>query len=454
MKTVAECIKYAEDHLEVRYATSNGAYTAGRFIDKPEGDVNHSVGCAQPSAEVFFNTMNKSSAGWGVNAILGDFHTGEGRIIQTLPLNARPWGCGSGSKGSWNNTKIQWEVCEPAGHTYAGGTMIGYDVAKNQTFFDRMWKMLVAWNVYMVVKFGFPVSGISDHAESHKAGYGSNHADMGQWLPKHGKSMDALRAEVKAILDAQESSTTEGYTKIMGGSKAIAAQMKAYILSIKPDVAQSVLDMIPLYLSEGDAEGVRGDVAFAQSCLETGNFGFAGSAVTLDQNNFCGMGVTSNGVKGNSFDTPQLGIRAQIQHLKAYASTEGLKNTLIDPRFQYVTRGCAQYVEWLGQQENPNGKGWAAGAGYGSKILTILGKILAVTVEEKKEEAQVSEKRYNAVAEMPSYVQATIVKMIDKGIIGGAGTKKDGNGRPADLDLSIDMLRVFVTNDRAGLYER
>ena len=87
------------------------------------------------------------------------------------------------------------------------------------------------------------------------------------------------------------------------------------------------------------------------------------------------------------------GIRAQIQHLKAYASTEGLKNAVIDPRFQYVTRGCAQYIEWLGQQENPNGKGWAAGAGYGSKILTILGKILAVTVEEKKEETEVSEKR-------------------------------------------------------------
>ncbi len=68
--------------------------------------------------------------------------------------------------------------------------------------------------------------------------------------------------------------------------------------------------LIPLYLSEGKAEGVRGDIAFAQSCLETGNFGFSGSAVTLDQNNFCGMGVTSNGMKGNFFDTPQLGIRA------------------------------------------------------------------------------------------------------------------------------------------------
>ena len=109
----------------------------------------------------------------------------------------------------------------------------------------------------------------------------------------------------------------------------------------------------------------RGDIAFAQSCLETGNFTFSGSAVTLSQNNFCGMGVTSNGMKGNSFGTPQLGIRAQVQHLKAYASTDALKNACIDPRFKYVTRGCAEYAEWLGQKENPAGKGWAAGAGYG-----------------------------------------------------------------------------------------
>lgn len=204
MMTVQECIAWVESHLEVRYATSNGAYTSGRKIN-PQGAVNHSVGCAQPSAEVFFKLMNKSDAGWGVNAILGDFHQGDGRIILCLPYDARPWGCGSGKKGSWNNTKIQWEVCEPAGHTYAGGTMINYNVEKNQTFFDRMWKMLVAWNVYIVKKFGYPISGISDHAESYKAGYGSNHADMGQWLPKHGKSMDALRAEVAQILNNEGS---------------------------------------------------------------------------------------------------------------------------------------------------------------------------------------------------------------------------------------------------------
>ena len=144
----------------------------------------------------------------------------------------------------------------------------------------------------------------------------------------------------------------------------------------------------------------------------------------------------------------QLGIRAQIQHLKAYANTDPLKNPCIDPRFKYVARGSAAYVEWLGQKENPNGKGWASGAGYGEKILTILKAILA-TKEPEKEEPKV---RYNKIADMPDYAKPTITKMVKKGFIGGAGKAKDENGLPADLDLSLDMIRVFVTNDRAGLY--
>ena len=65
------------------------------------------------------------------------------------------------------------------------------------------------------------------------------------------------------------------------------------------------------------------------------------------------------------------------------------------------------------------------------------------------------ERRYNKIAEMPSYAQPTIIKMVDGGFIGGTGSgAKDENNRPADLDLSIDMIRVFVTNDRAGLYDK
>ncbi len=181
----------------------------------------------------------------------------------------------------------------------------------------------------------------------------------------------------------QNETGVTGYTKIAGRSKATAEQMRKYIKEKNPKVPKSVLKMIPLYLSEGECEGIRGDVAFAQSCLETGNFTFQGSAVTLDQNNFCGMGVTANGMKGNSFKNPKTGIRAQIQHLKAYANSEALKNPCVDSRFQYVERGAAKYVEYLGIQENPKGKGWAAGAGYGQKIMAIYRAILKMSGEKE-----------------------------------------------------------------------
>lgn len=209
-----------------------------------------------------------------------------------------------------------------------------------------------------------------------------------KWLSDDSNLQKLAKAEAECIASYYGVTKVEEttLTKIMGNSAATVEQMAAYIKAKNSEIAQSVIDMLPFYLSEGKAEGVRGDIVFAQSCLETGNFGFPGSAVTLDQNNFCGMGVTSNGMKGNSFDTPQLGIRAQIQHLKAYASTEKLKNECIDPRFKYVTRGCAEYVEWLGQKENPNGKGWAAGVGYGAKITAILNAIIGTKTEAAETE--------------------------------------------------------------------
>ena len=249
----------------------------------------------------------------------------------------------------------------------------------------RTYEAAVELFAMLCQKYGLDPLGagvIVSHKEGCKLGIASNHGD-----PEHlwtqlslPYTMDTFRAAVKAAMGGSSSAPAGvSGTKIMGAAVATAEQMTAYIKAKNPQVAQSVLGMVPLYLSEGAVEGVRGDIAFAQSCLETGNFGFAGSAVTLDQNNFCGMGVTANGLKGNSFDTPQLGIRAQVQHLKAYASTEPLKNECIDPRFKYVVRGCAEMVEWLGQQENPQGKGWATGAGYGEKIVTILNAILATT---------------------------------------------------------------------------
>ena len=190
--------------------------------------------------------------------------------------------------------------------------------------------------------------------------------------------------------------------KIMGKSQASIEQVRAYIKKMNPKVSDSVIKMIPLYITEGAAEGVRGDIAFAQSCLETGNFTFSGSAVTLSQNNFCGLGVTKTGMRGNSFKTPAEGIRAQIQHLQAYASTDRLKNRCVDPRYTYVNRGCAEYVEYLGIQENPKGQGWASGNNYGQKIINILNDILSIKASKK------------ALKTEKESVTMNIIKMISK----------------------------------------
>ena len=85
------------------------------------------------------------------------------------------------------------------------------------------------------------------------------------------------------------------------------------------------------------------------------------------------------GVQGNSYPDVRTGIRAQVQHLKAYACTENLNENCVDTRFDMVRRGSAPYVEWLGIQENPNGGGWAAGADYGSKLRRLLADLKGET---------------------------------------------------------------------------
>ena len=78
-------------------------------------------------------------------------------------------------------------------------------------------------------------------------------------------------------------------------------------------------------------------------------------------------------------------IAVSYTHLDVY-KRQDLKSECVDPRFKYVTRGCAEYVEWLGQKENPDGKGWAAGAGYGAKIITILNTMIGIKSETTEPE--------------------------------------------------------------------
>ena len=132
-----------------------------------------------------------------------------------------------------------------------------------------------------------------------------------------------------------------------------------------------------IYYEEAESEGIRAEVAFCQAMKETGWLQFGGD-VKVSQCNFAGLGATGGGASGVTFKDVRTGIRAHIQHLKAYANDEPLNNKLVDPRFGYVERGCAPYVEWLGQKENPEGKGWATAKGYGQSIVSMIEKLLAI----------------------------------------------------------------------------
>lgn len=243
--------------------------------------------------------------------------------------------------------------------------------------------------------------------------------------------------------------------KIMGKSQASIEQMRTYIKEVNPQVPDSVVKMIPLYIAEGTAEGVRGDIAFAQSCLETGNFTFNGSAVALSQNNFCGMGVTKTGMKGNSFKTPAEGIRAQIQHLQAYACTDRLKQKCIDPRYTYVNRGCAEYVEHLGIHENPKGQGWAAGRNYGQKIINILKGILSIKTSEKESDTMnitkmISKKNCYIGQNKPAYIVIHETDNWSKGADAKAHATAMKNGNLAGtVHYYVDSKSVYQTLDHS-----
>ena len=357
-------------NLIQNYLTESGCYKAGKKITV-QGLMIHSVGCPQPKASAFMKNWNRADANACVHAIIEP----GGNVYQILPWEHRGWHCGGGA----NNTHIGVEMTEPATIKYTSGAAwveIG-DGENTKVHVLANYKYAVELFAHLCKQFQLdPMADgvIISHSEGCRRGIASNHGDVEHLWSKFGLSMAQFRKDIKAAMEG--GSNADSLTAIMGKAVATADQMKSYLKKKNPAVEQSVLDMIPLYLSEGEVEGVRGDIAFAQSCLETGNFTFSGAAVTLSQNNFCGLGVTQRGKVGLSFGSPQLGIRAQVQHLKAYASTDALINERIDPRFRYVTRGCAPYAEWLGQKENPQGKGWAAGEKYGEKILSILKAVM------------------------------------------------------------------------------
>lgn len=195
--------------MEIRqeFLTKNNCFKEGRTIT-PKGIMIHSIGVAQPKVEVFLRAWNQPGVAACVHAFVH-----EGGAVQTLPWTHRGWHAGSPHVGgtSANNTHIGLEILEPAGHTYQGGTMVGYDPERNAAYFAAVYGNAVELSADLCAQYGLdPMRDILDHSEGHRRGVASNHADVMQWFPKHAKSMDTFRQDVMAALaERKEQSMTQ-----------------------------------------------------------------------------------------------------------------------------------------------------------------------------------------------------------------------------------------------------
>ena len=173
---------------------------------------------------------------------------------------------------------------------------------------------------------------------------------------------------------------------ILGSSVATKGQavnlIKANGNKIKLDC--SIEEIVNLYWLEAEREGVRPDIALAQALVETGYFGYGGT-VQPKQNNFCGLGTTGKKVKGAKFKTPEIGVRAHIQHLLAYSTTKKPSINIVDPRYDLahaIRKERGLIDKWSGLQGT-----WAMGSEYCEKIMVIYQAMLGMEMSEaeKKE---------------------------------------------------------------------
>lgn len=218
-------------------------------------------------------------------------------------------------------------------------------------------------------------------------------SDYNNYLNSDAKLQKLGVADANGIVSALGLSKKDAKTLITGATKTNVSQMVNYFINnggtydkfskygtqydgiLAQKGAANIEEFCQIFYEEAIAENIRPEVAFCQTMKETGFLQF-GHDVKPDQCNFAGLGATGNGNAGNTFVSVREGIRAQIQHLKAYATTDNLINACVDSRFNYVKRGSAPYVEWLGKKENPTGDGWATGANYGTDIVSRMKVLL------------------------------------------------------------------------------
>ncbi len=197
-------------------------------------------------------------------------------------------------------------------------------------------------------------------------------------------SCSTYKIRTATDLDIVESVNTANIKKIpvepsyiiMGEGKRTKEELASFLYENNSELEYGyALSLADVYINEAVNEGVNYDIAFSQMCLETGYQKYTG-IVTPKQNNFAGLGAIDVNHTGEKFQSVELGVRAHIQHLKAYASTDELNNEVIDRRFKYVQRGIAPTIFDL------TGK-WASDPEYGEKIKSLLLRLYNFPISDK-----------------------------------------------------------------------
>ena len=264
--------------------TKNPCYTAGRKITV-KGLMLHSVGCNQPKASVFINSWN--SASYDRACVHGFIDANDGTIYQTLPWNHRGWHCGSGSKGSGNNTHIGVEMCEPACIKYTGGSSFTCsDTATAKACAERTYQAAVELFAMLCKEYGLdPLADgvVISHKEGHSRGIASNHGDPEHlWTQlKMGYTMDTFRKAVKAA---------------MGGTTAATGLQAGALKDLSE--AEVIAKVGPLFTADQKKTGILASVSLAQFILESG---YGKSELAQNANNCFGMKKSLSGnTWGNS----------------------------------------------------------------------------------------------------------------------------------------------------------
>ena len=215
------------------------------------------------------------------------------------------------------------------------------------------------------------------------------------------QNMEVQSVKVQSVLP-----TTQNLT-ILGENLATPEQAVLLIKSVnpKPLITCSVEELVAHYFQEAEKEGIRGDVALSQALLETGFFRYGGS-VGYQQNNFCGLGSTGKNVGGARFNEAKIGVRAHIQHLLVYTSKKNPSESIVDPRFEVVRKIPRIYAS--ARTWNDLDGRWATSKPYGSKILDIHSRMLAMPKDTVKKNVSTNDLQTMKTKENKKNIQTRI----------------------------------------------